>query len=329
MNKKTKILTIDQFNVLLDYCETTPNINWELFKYSTYLKLETHDYIYQVSLTGETNDIFNIGALANEFYRKCNVHDIRGKYGYTEIKTISNKTKIKWDYETAYGYQYNDKYYAGKELICWGYDINSAFPYAMLMPMPDTRQEPRYNSDIKKGEIGFYKHGGVSTTEGDYAEIIFPLMDSPFKLYVLENFKLKSELKGKEKDRYKKRLNYVTGLLARRNIFLRNALIFYSNKYIKSFIDENTVYCNVDCIVSLVPRNDLPIGTGLGQFKTEYEAHYFKYLKNCIYQWGDECHYSGIPRGCIKDIEQIDNWWLNLPYIFENGRIVKNEKKKI
>ena len=32
---------------------------------------------------------------------------------------------------------------------------------------------------------------------------------------------------------------------------------------IKDLVDENTLYCNTDSLVSLVPRNDLNIGTNI------------------------------------------------------------------
>lgn len=214
-------------------------------------------------------------------------------------------------------------------MICWSYDINSAYAYAMLKPMPDTTVEPRYNDIIKEGEIGFYPLGGASTEVGEFANIIFPLMESPFKNYIIEYYNLKQKAKGIERKKWKDFLNFPSGFLAKKNIFLRNALIYYSNEYINQFIDENTVYVNVDCIVSLVPRYDIPIGNEIGQFKEEHKAKKFYYIKPMIYQWEDEKgHCPGIPSESIQDIKHIEDWRYQLYYKFENGKVVKNEKYK-
>lgn len=333
VSKNNKTITPEEFNKIKEELDEY-NINYALYKYTCSVKLETANTIYYCSLTGESKDITNVGAIANKFYsytqlRDGQLYNLKGKYGYKETYNHElRKTKVSWDYEVAYGYQFAEEAFALKPLRCWSYDVNSAFPYAMLSPMPDTTKEPKYNSEVKKGEIGFYKFGGATTKEGDIADIVFPLMDSPFKKYVYEVFGNKhNSLDAKEKDKYKAFLNFATGLLARKNIFFRNAVVYYSNQYTKRYIDENTVYCNVDCIVSLKPRYDLPIGDELGQFKMDHECEFFKYAKPCIYQWNQECHYSGIPRGAITDIEHTEKWWDNLKYKYEDGRIKLNGKK--
>ena len=114
---------------------------------------------------------------------------------------------------------------------------------------------------------------------------------------------------------------------------MRNAIIYYSNKYIKKFIDDDTIYCNVDCIISLRPRYDIPVGKEIGQFKIEHECEDFKYKMNGIYQWGKDgkdVHYIGIPKNLLSDIEDISSWQKNLKYIFneKERRIKENVKKK-
>jgi hypothetical protein len=109
---------------------------------------------------------------------------------------------------------------------------------------------------------------------------------------------------------WKDYLNIPTGCIQRHNIFLRNAIIHYSNEYIKKYIDENTIYCNVDCIVSLVPRPDIPTGDCIGSFKNEHNNEAFKFIDTGMYQWNDECHYKGIPSNTIIDIEHTENWFV-------------------
>ena len=319
MKKTNKNIDADEFNMLVDECETW-GIKYEIKNYSTSVQLETNSRIYRCSLTGEVKDIVNTGAIATAFYKYLEPFDLRYKYGYSEGNDyLDGKKIIRWDYKIASGYQYYNEDFVLKDLKCWSYDINSAYSYAMLSPMPDTRVEPRYNDIVRRGEIGFYKGGGATTEVGEFAEIIFPLIDSPFKEYVFTRYQKKKCLnKGPERDKVKKELNFATGLIARRNIFMRNAIIYYSNRYIQKFIDEDTVYCNIDCIVSLRPRYDLPIGNEIGQFKVEHECDDFKYKKSCIYQWGpNDVHYAGVPRNTISDIENLGSWQDNLKYKYD------------
>lgn len=330
MNKRKqhKTLTPEQFNMLVDELDSY-NIEYAIKSLACTAQLETRSIIYDCSLTGEKRHIINVGNIGNIFYKAVDLDVLKGKYGYHEFYNSLDQKKVLWDYEVAYGYSYSDPYYSRKQLKCWSYDINSAFAYAMLKQMPDTRQQPRYDDFVQPGEIGFYKMGGATTDVGDWAEIIFPLMDSPFKEFIMKYYNKKREATDREERRkWKDFLNIPTGLLARTNIFIRNAIIYYSNKYIRSWIDENTVYCNVDCIISLTPRPDLPIGDDIGQFKKEHECDDFKYIKSCEYQWGKECHYSGIPKSCLTDIENTKNWTSNLKYKLKGNKIYENSKIK-
>lgn len=272
--------------------------------------------VYTTSLS-QCKVEYNDGAISSSFRSKCKYPIFKdGEYGritYSAPGSFGLKEKVRWlKMEIKTGYAYSDEFMAKKPLKCWSYDINSAFPYAMLQKMPDTSVAPLENVELPNGYMGFYEDGTATLTPNVVVRYAFPLMDSPFKEYVLEYYTKKQKAETKEeKAKYKAFLNHPTGYLCKHNIFLRNAIIFYSNEYIISFMDRNTVYCNIDCIVSLTPRYDLPIGNGIGQFKEEHVCEDFKYLGPGMYQWGDECHYRGIPGDCISDIEDIDNWLLN------------------
>lgn len=324
VNKNHKTLTPTEFNELVDLLEEE-HIDYIFKHLACSASLETKSTIYEVNLIGDERHIINVGTISSQFFRQCDVHDIRGQYGYKEEYDSLDRLHVSWDYGVAYGYSFYNEYYSRKQLKCWSYDVNSAFAYAMLKQMPDTRQEPRFSDYIRPGEMGFYKMGGASTKVGDYADIIFPLMDSPFKGYVMKYFERKSNADSKdERRKWKDFLNIPTGLLARRNIFLRNALLYYSNQYIKSYIDDDTVYCNVDCIVSLTPRPDIPVGESLGMFKMEHNCEDFKYIKSCQYQWGKDCHYSGIPSAALTDIEDTKGWQHKLKYKIVGRKIHEN-----
>ena len=199
---------------------------------------------------------------------------------------------------------YNKKYNNMRN-YCYSYDINSAFSYAMLQPMPDTSYAPEWRQ-IKSGEVGFQE---VEHTQGTYLEpkfsgishFVFPLMDSPFKRFVDVWYDRKQNAKTlNERNKAKSVLNYSIGFLQRVNPFLRAMILWYCNENVKSFIDDNTVYCNTDSIVSLKPRDDLKIGNEIGEWKLEHEG-LFAY-KDCTYQWGlDKPAYRGVPKSWFPE----------------------------
>ena len=165
----------------------------------------------------------------------------------------------------------NEKY-EGTRNYAIGYDLNSSYSFAMLKDMPDTSKKPK-TGFIKKGEIGF-DFEGKPIFEG-WSLWVFPLMESPFKKFVNRWYEEKKNAKTKQqKAKAKGMLNYSVGYLQRVNPFLRSTIIYYANKMIKDLVDENTLYCNTDSLVSLVPRNDLNIGTNIGEFKVEHEGQF-------------------------------------------------------
>lgn len=342
------MLTPSKWNDKIEELENY-SIKYEIEINTFIIKAKTKAHIYKASLSDNLKEEINPAIISRNFHKQTNYHYIEyiedengnkwNQYGYKKIykKGVSNEFKVVWDYNTASGYAYCDKTKANKVLKCWSYDINSAFPYAMIQPMPDTTKEPRYYDFVKEGEIGFYKSGKATTKVGYYAEIIFPLMESPFKDYVNYYFGLKSKAEKEERDKWKLYLNIPTGCVQRHNIFIRNAIIYYSNEYIKKYIDDDTIYCNVDCIVSTKPRTDLPIGTDLGQFDNEHIGEQFKFKECGIYEWikpnGDkDIHYRGVNSKCIDDIEDIDGWFelyknqLDYKYNIETRRLEKNVK---
>ena len=251
------------------------------------IKAKTKACVYKASLSDKFNEEINPAVISKEFSKMSKYHylDTDKLYGYKKLYLGNTLDyKVRWDYKTAVGYSWCDKLNAHKDLKCWSYDINSAYPYAMLQPMPDTTKEPRYNDFVKENEIGFYISSEATTKVGDYADIIFPLMPSPFVEYITKYYNKKENSSGLEREKWKLYLNIPTGCVQRHNIFIRNAIIHYSNEYIKKYIDDDTVYCNIDCIVSLKPRNDLPIGNDIGLFKEEHSNLTFRYIDCGIYQ---------------------------------------------
>ena len=346
--KKKLIKDPEEFNKYAKYIEVFqkrdrkygPSIKQE--GYYAIIKTPKIDYLFD--LTGEGNDekfaiqkssiILSVAiALSKINYDKIDKDlDRREKYGYREThdKDDCHKTHIKWNISPAVALSWVEEEFANQELKCWSYDINSSYPAALLKPMPDTTKEPYMYARIKENQIGFDDNGAVTTDLGVKMKYVFDLMPSPFTEYVLENYEAKKQAKSKEeKLYYKSRLNYLNGLLARHNIFLYNTVLYYAARKIRSYLDEYSVYCNVDSIVSTVERPDIEIGNGIGQFKIEHINQKFKYLSPGIYQWEDECgnkdiHYKGLEKQLVSDISnpQYKENLNTLKYMIKDNRVI-------
>lgn len=341
IKRKKQILTPEEFNAKVEQLKRAKlTYNIQSVGINIHLRTNKHDYV--ASLTGEVAYEPHPATISRKFHEITKYHYIENDiteenphpYGYKVKEITADKTRVDWDYRTAAGYAYTDKYYAKKPLKVWSYDVNSSFGYAMLQPMPDTTATPRYNDIVGDNEMGFFVGGYCTTEKGRPADIIFPLMDSPFKEYIHTYYEIKKNAAKGSRERLEAKyaLNIPTGCLQRHNIFLRNAVIHYANKYIRSFIDENTVYCNVDSIYSLTPRPDIPVGNEIGQFKLEHECEYFKYVSRGVYQIGDEKHYQGISQQLVTDItsSEITEEALNsleYKFDFDKETFIANEKK--
>ena len=193
--------------------------------------------------------------------------------------------------------------YENMWLEAYGYDLNSAYSSAMLEPIPDT-SKPMKSGIIKEGEIGFEEIPNPKNQSNTmlvpkfsgFSLYIFPLMESPFKRFV-ENWynKKANSLPGsKEKNKAKGVLNYSVGQLQNVNPFIRATIIGRCNKLIESLIDEDTLFCNTDSIVSRKPLN-VKIGNGVGEWKIEHTGKVAYTGAN--YQWDDgELSFRGIPK---------------------------------
>lgn len=319
-------LSVNQFNLrLINLRQDKTKFNLEITPTEARLTVNMgrHTNYYACDLVeGKIPPYVDYGNMTKCFFK--NIHIITEGYGRNVVSSPTfgqpDKVKIHWDYIDPGNYSYIDPQRRCKWLNCWSYDCNSAYPYAMLKDMPDTRAKPRYFSRVGEHEIGFYKNGSATTVVGRIADIVFPLMESPMKSYVNKYYKLKSESQGEEKAKWKKWLVIPAGQLQRKNIFLRLAVLHYAKEYIMQYIDDDTVYCNVDSIVSTKPRNDIPLGKELGLFKQEHANEPFKYKDVGIYQWSDQCHYCGVPLHTIKDIEDLSN-------VININKYFYNEKK--
>ena len=204
---------------------------------------------------------------------------------------------------------FNPKYEKQRISGCYGYDLNSSYPNAMLKKMPDTSKPYKLDSIVTEGEIGFItqieiRDDTVETTlkpvfEGK-ADFVFPLMDSPFKKFVEVWYGKKKNAKTKEeKEKAKQMMNFAIGCLQKHNPFLRATILYYANLAIEEKMDEDTLLCSTDYLISKRKRDDLEIGKEIGQFKLEHEGDF--YYNGMNYQWNLEIPtYRGVPKSWFK-----------------------------
>lgn len=197
----------------------------------------------------------------------------------------------------------NDKY-EGKRVKAFGYDLNSAYGSILMKDgFPDTSKLLKPGL-VREGEIGFDFDLDHIYGPGEIAPLRYKTMASPYKAYVENWYSKKKNPKGKgEKQRAKDFLNFGIGYWQLVNPILRAYIILSCNNYIKSLMDENTIFCNTDSLVSLTKRDDLEIGTEIGQWKTDNdgEAKDFAYV-GFNYQWAlEKPKYRGVSNNWFKD----------------------------
>ena len=228
---------------------------------------------------------------------------------------------------------YNERYNGTRQKAI-GYDINSAYAFAMMGPMPDTSVKPR-SGIIKFGkEIGFREVlNPKRKNEATMLEVvyegrcgtIFPLMDTPFKGFVEHWYGIKSRaINSKEKNKAKCVLNYAVGYLQMVNPYLRATIVCRCNDLVKRLIDPNTtLFCNTDSIVSTVPIEGIKIGDGLGEWKVEHTGE-VAYVGN-NHQWNnDPPSYRGISKRWFQK-----NWDILKDKPPKCGNVWEFDKEKI
>lgn len=233
----------------------------------------------------------------DEWYNQFLDKDEEGNFDITSIGTTAadasfNKSKS--------GHRYDD---------CYGYDLNSAWPFFLTQPIPDTHNHPRIWDYVKEGEVGFdTSNNGYWKIRrpGQFANYVFPLCESPFKRFVDVWYNKKKNAKTiAEKLKAKGILNYSIGYLQRTNPFIRAMVICQANEYIESLIyqngklKDNVLLWNTDSIVSTCPLPELKLGTGLGEWKLEHRGS-FAFIGN-TYQWDYNIPtHKGVAKGWYK-----------------------------
>lgn len=222
----------------------------------------------------------------------------------------------------ASAFLYANSRFVGKRVEAWDYDVNSSYSWALTQKMPFTEGKMSMYREVSEGkEIGFKRIGtDLEVALSGKAEFIFKLVKSPYLKFVSKYYSKKKNARKnhdvRKAEKAKQTMNYAVGYLQRKNPFMRSAILYYANKKIKDLVDEDTIFCSTDSIVSARKRDDIPIGTDIGQFKIEKHGHFA--FVNFNYQWDDEvAHMRGVPSAWIAE------------YIKENGRYDILEGKPI
>lgn len=203
----------------------------------------------------------------------------------------------------------------------WGYDKRSAYGWAMCQQMPDTRVDPDMLRVVRDGEIGFsleqpeelpgFVYDDSETLvmhlPGEFADYVFPAIDSPMTEWAQHCYELKEGARTKtEKAKAKAMMIYPVGYLQRTNCWLRAAVVEWANRSIRLDIDNDTIAVNTDSIVSRRERNDIVVGTGLGEYKIEHSGLYAGVGHS--YQWNDDIPaIRGVPKAYLKGYDILSD----------------------
>lgn len=328
--KKIVFINVNEFNKHLLYVKKYRNIvygprengasyleaNIEVNRTNVYLTYRSADstVTYNTRLDGEENMLKTTGLQAYttlcHYYKVPNMSD--NKFLKKEKTMIGQRSSISWVVCSAVPLLWSNLAEGGKTHDnCYEYDMTSAYGWALCQPIPDTSVKPRYNSVVKEGEIGFLLDGSI--TFDSYAKIIFPLMESPFKRFVNKYFGIKKYGDKDQSMKAKQIINFAVGYMQRTNPFIRNTIVNRCTNKIISLIDDDTLYCNTDCIVSKKERKDLELGDAIGQFHVAHHGR-FSYI-GFNYQWNDEKPtYRGVVKNWFKEFEKLHKRPFNILY---------------
>lgn len=191
------------------------------------------------------------------------------------------------------------------------YDLNSAYAEPLTNKIIDTYARRDYGF-VEANEVGFLFDDNLTIRhEGEYADVIFPLIDSPYKEFVKEQYQIKKTAPKGSKERAiaKQILVIMVGLWQNINPYLRAYIVNTCNEKIKYFLKKyknKTCMWNTDALycTERIPELDNLIGEEIGQFKIEYEGLFRQ--KGLNYQKVNEEDKNVSYRGVMKTLFESD-----------------------
>lgn len=321
--KREYLNTVEDVNAILSLVKKScSNIYFrqkgktENFKFNAFIE-ETTTSIYINFKRGNQPIEYRFDLAGESDIREltCGAEAFRILSHYVKVHRLENNEK----YGSAIQLLYRNPKFDGKRVKAWAYDMNSAFAYMMIQPMPDTTNIHPYTY-IKENQIGFYlTENEFSETPcvkcsfevGRFCDWVCDLVESPFKKFVYKWYDKKKKAKTKEEGlKAKQILNFAVGSLQNYNALIRATVVGRCNLLFESLIDENTIYSCCDSIVSCVPRSDLMmmLGTDLGEFKIERSGEEIAFKTGTFnYQWNLEIPaVRGTPKNWYKKFEILN-----------------------
>ena len=191
------------------------------------------------------------------------------------------------------------------------YDLNSAYAMALVDKIIDT-YNPRYCDFVGENEVGFFS-SDINLKirhKGEYADVVFPLIESPYKDFARKYYEIKKTApKGSDERELAKQILVITvGLWQNVNPYLRAYVIGKCNEYIEYFLKkykDKICMWNTDALYCTehIEELDNLIGDDIGQFKIEYEGIFRQ--RGCNYQKLDleehKTSYRGKSKILFKD----------------------------
>lgn len=247
----------------------------------------------------------------------------RGFYTYYFSPVVG---EVKCDYEVAGAFCYYNPKTEGRVLEnIYCYDVNKAYLAVLADGVYPNTNKPLGAGVVAEGEIGFRltkkvdrkkkeytEISGVART-GEWAEERFPKAVSP----LLKEFakkkgddmeKLKKEGKKEELTVMKLAVNIAIGISRNHNAWFYEYVVGTCGNRMRELMNEDTILCNTDSIFSLTKREDLPIGTKLGQFKVEYDGVSMVHNGTNYVVFSGEEYLSMKQKGKLKELQDPKNF---------------------
>ena len=243
-----------------------------------------------------------VSKIANHVYKPAKAVVGEGKDEFTRTED----GKIVQSAKPILGY--NQKFdNTEHKVVC--YDLNSAYAEALADKIIDT-YNPRYFDYVGKDEVGFkfFDDDLKMLHEGEPADIVFPIIESPYKDFARKYYEIKKTApKGsKERDFAKQILVITVGLLQNTNPYLRAYIVGKCNERIEYFINkykDKICMWNTDAVyyTERIEELDNLIGEDIGQFKIEYEGLFRQKGQNYQKVDNNETSYRGVMKALFDE----------------------------
>lgn len=297
--RQRKISTVDEMNeILKEVKELCVNIYYNKFD-SRNANLLWDAYIedngYTIKITYKPfkkaiTYIFDTdGRYQIQIEPKNCVSQMSRAYKIERTKEILNIDPV--DLPAAKPLLYKNKKYDGKAVNAYEYDLSQAYAQMLKLPLPIT-SSMQLNTKLKEGQIGFILIDNELRliTEKDFpCDYVFDTMQSPYIKWIDRLFERCDKATDvNAKTEVKSIYRFAVGDLQNINPFWRATIVGRCNELVKSYMNEDTIYCNTDSIISTTRRLDLEADT---QFKWKLKRvnEVFKWQSGKMnYQWNDE-----------------------------------------